>query len=48
MNCNGWEFNLIDENLKIVDNIKIEYLAYDNKDRLEDLLSIWKKTTFNT
>ena len=46
MDCKGCEFNLVDENLKIVDNIKIEYLAYDNKHRLEDLLGILKRNNF--
>ena len=46
MDCKGCEFNLVDENLKIVDNIKIEYLVYDNKHRLEDLLDVLKRNNF--
>jgi len=46
MDCKGCEFYLKDDDLKIVDRIKIEYLTYDNEHRLEDLIEILKKNNF--
>lgn len=46
MDCKGCEFFLNSENLKNVDSVKIEYLAYDESHKLEDLLKILKENGF--
>ena len=46
MDCKGCEFYLEDDDLRIVDRIKIEYLTYDDAHRLEDLLKVLDKNNF--
>ena len=46
MDCKGCEFFLNSESLKNVDSVKIEYLAYDESHKLEDLLKILKENGF--
>lgn len=46
MDCKGCEFFLKDENLDIVDRLKIEFLAYDENHKLENLLKILEGKNF--
>ena len=46
MDCKGCEFFLQETNLEIVENLKIEFLAYDENHKLENLLKILEKKNF--
>jgi len=46
MDCKGCEFNLTDNDLKIVDSVKIEYLADGDKQKLQNLLTTLQNNNF--
>lgn len=46
MDCKGCEFYITEKDLKNVSSVKIEYLAFDDSHKLEDLLLILKKSGF--
>lgn len=46
MDCKGCEFNLTDNDLKIVNSVKIEYLAGGDKQKLQKLLTTLQNNNF--
>ena len=46
MDCKGCEFYLVDDDLRNVNYVKIEYLSFDDSHRLEDLLGLLSRNDF--
>lgn len=46
MDCKGCEFNLTDNDLKIVNSVKIEYLVGGDKQKLQKLLTTLQNNNF--
>lgn len=47
MDCKGCDYFLVEDDLRNIDSLKIEYLNYDNSHKLEDLLAKIKHAGFH-
>ncbi len=47
MDCKGCEFNMSENDLKNVKSIKIEYNKYENSHKIQDILTLLKKSGFH-